>query len=199
MAQDLCCQKYINLGAKGSGKTSLIYLIRYGTPFQKDKHGEINTADPTTMGIVIGHKFAPKDGKWLRVAKDLPGDLALRYQWSEAIGEVKPHGIIFMIDGRNEAEIEQAYELLNSSYSAGTRELVAFHVFVNFADRWAESVLIRRQKLREFESKVNATLEENPGWFHLRTEVHATQLSPHDRLWHDAERALKKFGIDLET
>jgi hypothetical protein len=149
------------------------------------------------MGILVGHKFSPRGKTWLRVAKDLPGDVALRYQWSEAVAEVKPHGIIFMIDGRSDCDVSEASEFLKTSYSDGPKELIAFHLFINFADKWAEEPTRRRKRIREVEDQLDSALATKSVWYHLRLGIHATHLCSDFTSWPDAERALEKFAVDL--
>jgi signal recognition particle receptor subunit beta len=190
------------LGPKSSGKTSLIYLLRYGAPFIKKKDGTIETPDPTAMGIIVGHKFSPRTGHWASVSKDLPGDEGLRFEWTEAIKELKPHGIIYIVDGtssNDSAMVEDIKQLFESAYSTGIQPLAAFHVFINFSDMWAKSESSKRSRLRKFEEKLDSVFSENPSWSHLRVGTHATTLSSNVSSWPEANRAVEKFGTDLHS
>ena len=99
-----------------------------------------------------------------QLGRDLPGDPDLRATWMAALKEVHPAGIIYMIDGRaDEASLEravaEAVELVSAQYPAGTRELVALHMFVNHSDAWATSPAVERDRLARVTDK-----RSSPRW-----------------------------------
>lgn len=93
------------------------------------------------------------------LATDLPGDLKFRHTWEQVLQEVKPHGIIFMLDNANITAAEpfpekgydparleehkEAFDFLTSLLHRNpeaTKKLHAFLVLVNKADTFPASL-----------------------------------------------------------
>lgn len=91
------------LGPKQAGKSSLIQHIITGRPFEI-VDGEVRPPAPTAMAAIIDSKFSLQKGHWLKLRTDVPGDLDLRETWALAITELRPHGIIYIVDGRKKDE-----------------------------------------------------------------------------------------------
>jgi hypothetical protein len=87
------------LGPKQSGKSSLMQYLTSGRPYEV-VDGEIRPPAPTALAAVVDQKFSLQKGNWLRLKRDVPGDVDLRDAWAQAIADLKPHGIIYMVDGR---------------------------------------------------------------------------------------------------
>jgi hypothetical protein len=193
------------LGPKRTGKSSLMQYLLLGHPYEIVE-GEIRPPQPTAMAAVVDAKFAVGKGNWLRLKKDLAGDAGLRDVWGQAIKDIRPHGIIYMIDGRRDDEtlredvrgIEQ-YVLAHYAEN-GIGELASIHVFVNFVDQWATSPIEARRRLRVAHDELDAVIAMSPAWATLRAGVSGTQLAPVKKnKWDEAERALRHFGADLGT
>jgi hypothetical protein len=188
------------VGAQQTGKSSLAAFLQRGRPYQV-VDGEVRPPDPTAATVIVDRKFAVQK-HWLRIKVDLPGDPDLRTTWGAALKEVHPAGIIYMVDGRLdppgiERTADEAVGLLLAQYGAGTRELLAMHMFVNHCDAWATTPAAEREGL----ARVTAAFEErrrpHPALQTLRFTASATQLSPNRRAWPEVTRALHRFGADL--
>jgi hypothetical protein len=189
------------LGPQQTGKSSLALFLRTGKPYQV-VDGEVRPPDPTAATVIVDRKFAVQHGHWVRIRRDLPGDPDLRATWMAALKEVHPAGIIYMIDGRmDDANLERAVgdavELVSAQYPAGTRELVALHMFVNHSDAWATSPALERERLARVTAAFEARRRKHPEQEVLRFAASATQLSPNRRAWPEITRALHRFGADL--
>lgn len=190
------------LGPRQSGKTSLVYLVQHGHPYEI-VDGTIRAPNPTAVAAIIDEKVSLQQGNWLQIRRDVPGDLDLRQTWAQAIGDLRPHGIIFMADGRV-PDTELASELIRvlredvlSHYTGGLRELGALHLFLNFSDSWGDSPSACRRKERIALDAFESLVEAAPALRHLRFGVASTQLSPNRKSWEEATRALHKFSADL--
>lgn len=189
------------LGPRESGKTSLILYLLDGQPFEL-RDGEKRTPNPTGTAAVVDEKFKLQHGNWQKIRKDVPGDEALRDTWGQALEDVNPRGIIYMLDGRlDEDELLDVTETIREDvlvhYENSLRNLEALHVFLNFADEWAD----RAETVRTKTGLVRKVLEKHVlnNSFHqnLRTQVSHTQLSPDEHTWGETRRALYRFGADL--
>jgi Signal recognition particle receptor beta subunit len=191
------------LGDKDTGKTSLVLYLQHGRPYEI-VDGEIRLPNSTAgVGAVVDKKFSLQHGNWLKLKKDLPGDLDFRSTWAQAIKDIRPHGIIYMVDGRLlDDEISGVIaaglrQHILQHYEKGLRELAAVHVFVNFADEWANSASSARAKERLIMDAFDTAIQGNAALSHLRFSVSATQLSPNRKTWQETSRALYRFGADL--
>jgi hypothetical protein len=190
------------LGSKQTGKSSLMQYLSSGRPFEI-VNGEVRPPAPTAMGVVIDQKFSLQKGSWLKLKKDLPGDPDLRTDlWAQAIADVRPHGIIYMADGRLadgalRAEVRAIRDLVLAHYPTGAGSLSALHVFVNYADLWAGTAEECRRRLRVVREELENVTGASPEWVPLRLGVAATQLSSGRKTWEETDRALQHFGADL--
>jgi len=189
-------------GPKSTGKTSLALFLQHGRPFEV-ADGQIRAPNPTVGAAVIDKKFALQKKNWLRLKKDVSGDMDFRATWAESIQDVRPHGIIYMVDGRRPddelcKEVEDGIgNHVLSHYRDGLRELITLHVFTNFADQWADSPAISRRKNRVIEEAFEGIIRGHDALNHLRFSTNSTQLSPNRRRWDETKRAVHKFGADL--
>lgn len=190
------------LGPKQSGKSSLLMYLTDGRPFEV-VDGEIRPPAPTALAAVVDEKFVLQKGNWLRLKKDVPGDLDLRATWAQAITDIRPHGIIYMLDGRNaddvlRSNVEEIKEAVLRHYSAtGIGHLATLHVFLNFADHWASSAAEVRRRVRVVRESLELVVEASPAWSSLRIGAAETHLSPNRTAWEEMARALHHFGADL--
>ncbi|MFB6344915.1 MAG: ADP-ribosylation factor-like protein [bacterium] len=189
------------LGPKGSGKTSLIMYLLSGQPFEIDD-GHKRPPNPTATAAVINEKCKLQHANWQTLRKDVPGDPDLRETWKRAIDEVNPRGIIYMIDGRaDEDELLEQTEAIRdnvlSNYENSLRNLSTLHVFLNFADCWADSSETVRAKKNLVDRVLEKHVVNDSFYQNIRTDVAPTQLSPEKYSWSETQRALYKFGADL--
>ncbi|MCS4097454.1 ADP-ribosylation factor-like protein [Salinibacter ruber] len=192
------------LGNKQTGKTSLAYLMTEGKPYKTDDNGDIKTPSPTAMTSVIDQRTKLDEDSWANVKKDVPGDKGLRDTWSDAIEEISPHGIIYMIDGsKSDDEISDSLsdmkEVLSSSYKHGVGNLEVVHIFVNFSDHWSEGKIKDRENLRKIEDIADKMIVQDRALKNLSIETHRLQLSPNKSSWDEADKAISKFGADLKS
>jgi Signal recognition particle receptor beta subunit len=189
------------LGSKQTGKSSLTQFLHSGTPFEISG-GDIKAPAPTAMAAIVDYKFSPNKTEWLRLRRDVPGDLDLRATWKQAITDIRPHGIIFMIDGRQDADtlardVSEIRQDVLAHYLDGTGHLATIHVFLGFCDQWAADPIVARRRCRSVEDALLQVIEATPALSHLRVHVSETQLSPARKSWAEVERALARFAADL--
>ncbi len=189
------------LGPKQSGKSSLLQYLTSGRPYEI-VDGEIRAPAPTALAAIVDRKFALDKGNWLRLKRDVPGDLDLRDAWAQAITDLQPHGVVYMIDGRRSdadlrADVRDIRDAVLAHCATSAGHLATLHVFVNFADHWAASVTERRRRLRLVREELDEVTAGSHTWAALRLGASATQLDPNKKSWEDAERALHHFGADL--
>lgn len=190
------------LGAKQTGKSSLVLYLMKGKPYEMVGR-ERRAPNPTAMAAIIDHKFKVKTGDWLKIKEDHPGDVGLR-KWAQAIQDIQPHGIIYMIDGRrNQSEItEDIREVFTDvlcHYERGTEELGALHIFVNFADKWVTSPQAERELVSRVVAKFEQERGTRPKLQAIRFSACATQLSMHEDKWDETRRAVHHFAADLKA
>lgn len=189
------------LGDKQSGKTALALFIQNDMPYIVTKTGEKIPPNPTLLTAIVDKKYPLQEKNWVRIAQDVPGDEQLRETWRQAVADLRPRGIIYLIDGSrddSDVQVETACrEVFDECYKGSSNELAAFHVFVNFCDKWSTSPQVERRVLSKLRDKLNDELEKRPGFINLRTEVSATQLGIYSQKWDEVKRALHKFGADL--
>lgn len=189
------------LGGTQTGKSSLMLFLRSGRPYETSD-GDLKPPAPTAMAAVVDCKFSPNKVEWLRLRKDVPGDRDLRATWRQAIVDIRPHGIIYFIDGRREAvdldrDVSEIESDVLSHYADGTGHLAALHVFLGFSDQWALDPTTARRRCRIVEDALYRIVEASPRFSHLRVHVSETQLSPTRKSWTEVERALARFAADL--
>lgn len=190
------------LGEEQTGKTSLILFLTTGKPYVVID-GEIQPPDRTSGYVVIDKKLTLDEGQRIKIKRDVPGDEDLRTYWEMAIEEIKPTGIIYMLDGRhNKVELEKAvnniYDEVLRYYEEGDGAgLEALHIFVNFLDQWGRDPVKNRQKLRRISDLFDKQLATRESLQYIRVRFSATQLSPYKDSWVETERALFSFGADL--
>jgi GTPase SAR1 family protein len=192
------------LGDKQSGKTSLIYLLKEGKPYEVDEDGNVKAPSPTAMTSVIDETAQLEKGAFGRIKEDVPGDKDLRDTWIEAIDESDPHGIIYMVDGsKKEEKIESTISNLKSTLDEAYGNLVsnlkAIHVFVNFSDVWSKNKVEDRKLKRKVEKMLDDALIKVSNLKEIEVGVHDTQLSPHKESWKKADVAISKFGADIKS
>jgi hypothetical protein len=188
-------------GGKQTGKSSLMLFLRSGYPYQVSD-GDLTPPAPTAMAAIVDCKFSPNKTEWLRLRKDVPGDRDLRATWKQAMADIRPHGIIYLIDGRREpaelaSDVSEIQSDVLSHYTAGVGHLVALHVFLGFSDQWATDSIIARRRCRVVEDALHRIVDASAALNHLRVHVSETQLSPARKSWTEVERALARFAADL--
>ncbi|RYE84696.1 MAG: hypothetical protein EOO75_17805 [Myxococcales bacterium] len=189
------------LGPKQAGKSTLLQFMRSGQPYEV-VGDELRTPAPTAMAAVVDQKFAADKKNWLRLKRDVPGDLDLRDTWAQAIADVKPHGIIYLLDGRRSdeqlrADVQDIVPHVLVHYAESLGHLAALHVFVNFCDGWGSGAPEQRRRLRLVRDELEDLVTATPSCAALRLDVAATQLSPNLQAWPEVERALRHFGADI--
>jgi hypothetical protein len=189
------------LGPKQVGKSSLLRYLTDGRPYQIVE-GEVRPPDPTALAAVVDTRFSPQQSNWLRLRRDVPGDLDLRETWAQAIADLRPHGIIYMLDGRRDEEalVQDTHELSThvlAHFESSLGNLAVLHVFLNYTDQWGKTPPEVRRKCRRVQEALHALTDSSPVLSHLRISVSDTQLSPHKKSWEETDRALRHFGADL--
>jgi hypothetical protein len=189
------------LGGKQTGKSSLVQFLRSGAPYEISA-GDIKPPAPTAMAAIVDCKFSPNKTEWLRLRRDVPGDQDLRATWKQAIIDIRPHGIICMIDGRQDSEglgrdVSEIKDDVLSHYAGGAGHLATLHVFLGFCDQWAVDPNVARRRCRAVEDALLEVIEVSPPLSHIRIHVSETQLSPARKSWPEVERALARFAADL--
>ncbi|RMG24762.1 MAG: hypothetical protein D6732_23270 [Methanobacteriota archaeon] len=189
------------LGSEQTGKTSLILFLTTGKPYEIVK-GEIKPPDKTLGYVVVDKKVSLNEGQWIKLKRDVPGEADLRSYWEMAIDEIKPTGIIYMLDGRLTGEklenaVTEIFDEVLCHYEGSGAGLEALHVFVNFVDQWGTTPVANREKLRWISELFDKQLERYKGLQYIRVSFAATQLSPNKDAWIEVERALFAFGADL--
>ena len=189
------------LGPKASGKSALMNYLKSGKPYELID-GEIRPPGPTALAAVVDKNFSIQKGNWLRLKKDVPGDLNLRDTWSQAIKDIKPHGIIYMLDGQRSdndlrGDVKEIAEFVLGQYSVGLGHLLALHAFVNFADHWARTAAEESRRVEMVRHELLDLRSSRVEWTGLQLGVSATQLSPNKKDWEQAKRAVHHFGADL--
>ena len=130
------------LGPRQSGKSSLICYLAEGRPF-KIVDGVNRPPDPTGAGVILSEGFTLPDGLRVDPVQDVPGDPVFRSQWTDLLRLVRPHGIIYMLDGSLgdhaiRAGIDELFRDVLSLYGVGSilsASLPAsLHIFLNFAN-----------------------------------------------------------------
>jgi hypothetical protein len=190
------------LGQKQAGKSSLITFLLEGRPFKVGAGGVMCPPDPTLVAAIVDASASVQQKKWIHIKQDLPGDEQLRATWSQAVDDFHPLGIAYLVDAREGCDVaEQIKEackiVLDTCYKTGPRELVAFHVFLNFSDLWATSAIASRSKQRIARDTLEDELTGRPMFAGLRTDVAVITLAPHLTEWQQATRALEKFSADM--
>lgn len=126
----------------------------------------------------------------------------MRDTWAQAIADLQPHGIIYMIDGRKDDEsirtdVRDIRKFVLCNYSAGPGPLATIHVFINFADHWAHTTTEQRRRVRLARNELDDVTVGSIELAGLRMGAASTQLSPHKKGWEEVDRALHHFGADL--
>ena len=190
------------LGGSQTGKTSLVLFLTTGKPYVIEG-GEIRPPEKTLGYAVVDKRVALSEDLRVKLKRDLPGERDLRTYWRMALEEIRPTGIIYMLDGRIEGRelegaIREIYDEVLSYYEEGSGAgLESFHIFVNFVDQWGTTPVEIREKLRRISRKFDELLKDHESLHYIRVGCSATQLSPFKDSWIEAERALFSFGADL--
>jgi len=142
--------------------------------------------------------------KWAKIMKDVSGDRVFRELWTDLIDEIEPQGIIYLVDGRlSKAELEQDVETIFEDilplYEKVGKDLIAFHIFISFADQWANARHIKSTQLNNVRLYFEDRLAQSEFNYlqNLRFEASIVHLAPDEKSWADTDRALEKFGADL--
>ncbi len=189
------------LGAKGTGKTALLWFLSTGKPFKVVK-GRIILPEPTAGAVIVNKAFELQKGNWLSLKKEVGGEVIYRDLWRQIIADIDPRGIIYMLDGRLDGEAlraaaTEAVTDALSHYTAQRRSLVAFHVFLSFSDDWATTSSVARRKLDLVSEPIVELIRRHASLDNLRFHVSLTELSPARDSWPEIRRALHHFGADL--
>jgi hypothetical protein len=193
------------LGPKQSGKSSLICYLAEGRPF-KMVDGIVRTPDPTGAAVILSEDFKLPDGVGVAVGQDVPGDPVFRTQWKDLLQLVRPHGIIYMLDGSLgeraiRAGVDELFRDVLSHYKAGSGSLASLHIFLNFADKWRTAPGVEERGIecaRGFWYEAKSRHPElGCALDYIRFYIAATHLSPHVKAWPDTDRALNHFSADI--
>ena len=154
------------------------------------------------MVAVIDDKAKLDKDAWVRVRQDVPGDLGLRETWVNAMRDLKPQGIIYILDGRTIADnapdlVDELEQAVLVKLAEGIAPTASLHVFLNFSDHWGTTGRAQRGACGTLEREISSRLTKHRTLHNLRLAVTATQLSPHTKKWGEADRALRLFGADL--
>jgi hypothetical protein len=196
------------LGPKQSGKSSLICYLAEGRPF-KTVNGGIQTPDPTGAAVILSEDFKLPDGAvpvGIKVAQDVGGDPVFRTQWKDLLQVVRPHGIIYMLNGSLDDRalstgIDELFRDVLSLYKDGPGALASLHIFLNFADQWKTAPGVEERRIDSVRDLWREAKGRHPelavALDHIRFHIAATQLSPHGKAWPETDRALNHFSADI--
>ncbi len=145
---------FVVLGARQTGKTTLIEWLRGNSSFLNDFAPE-----PTRPGGERVQKFSSRvAGETIRtkIERDVSGEEeAWEQDWVDLLTSTKPRGIIFLIDYKH-PEVQSPDQASPSSihkeafdyvlnllqqYPDVNHRLKAFYVFVNKSDIWGETTI----------------------------------------------------------
>jgi hypothetical protein len=200
-------QNILILGAKGTGKTSLLYLMRFDAPY-RIVDGKRVAPNPTSgeenvFYIYDEDTFLEEENTPVRVQTDLSGDQSNRDVWRDNIQKFLPPGILYLIDGRLEEEklagaVSEVLAHVLSSYDRDNPQLRVLHLLLNFSDIWSDGDVDKQDTKEKFVRKIfkQALVEQYPTW-RLSSRVTSIQLSPQENDWEDAKNALEAFADDL--
>jgi len=192
------------LGARESGKTSLIHFMHKGKPYI-EIDGQRQSPNPTLGAVIVDEEMEVSkstEKKWGKIEKDVSGDF--RDLWKDLIADLNPDGIIYMVDGRQEENtlkyaVQEIFSDVLSEYKHDLRNLKVLHIFANFTDIWSKNPLTETRKINFVKESFEETRLEYPGMTILSVMVSATQLSPKLNAWPETVRALEHFAADLES
>jgi hypothetical protein len=193
------------LGDSLSGKTALITYMTTGKPYLIHNNQKI-VPDRTLMTAIVDKKVKLDQSAWLRIKEDFPGDIGLgaAHLWRQGVLDLRPAGIIYMLDGRKDnelltAEIRRIFS--NVIAYSKTDDLRALHIFINYGDLWSISNSVRIEKERFIYDLFTKYLQREASTFvdTLQYGTAMTQLSPDATAWPEAERALNHFGAEFSA
>jgi GTPase SAR1 family protein len=203
------------LGEKSSGKTSLIYFLQHGKPFEV-KQNKVNRPEPTMGSVVIGANVnlnSKGKKRAVRISNDVSGDKDFRDFWKDLIKDTNPHGIIYLLDGRLKPEdtkvaIAPIFTDILSCYSdkggfdgVSNIELKTLHIFISYSDQWGTSDTIKTMKEAQVKLNYLSELSKEEHKYlrsmSIKFDVSIMNLSPNANNWDDTIRALTMFGLDV--
>jgi hypothetical protein len=138
------------LGSSNTGKTALLCYMEKGRPLKTTSGGDNYGPDRTTGAVIVGKSFLINKDKWASVANDVSAEKPAL--WQTVMEEVRPSGIIYMVDPLNggksvgldvltanvDREIDHMLNRVFNVCKGSSITLRAFHVFLNFSDVWNE-------------------------------------------------------------
>lgn len=187
-------------GPKASGKTSLLLLMKEDRPFEI-VNGDRKSPSPTVITAILDEKFKLQKNIWMNLKMDVPGDLDLRKTWEIAIQQVRPQGIIYMIDGSKSEQLENftndIWENVLVHYTDSYLSIKVIHIFINFMDKWATSNAKKRKLEFQLIERFEKLRDKHPEMMDFDFQVSSIQLSPNEDEWNAAKKALLLFGASL--
>lgn len=136
---------FIVLGARQTGKTTLIEWLRHNMKLLSDDF----QPDPTAAGGDVVSDFTAHIGDEymkLKPSRDVGGEYSMwETDWVELFRAAKPRGILFMID---HTDVHLQKDALNfvlqmiEDEPAASRELKAFYIMVNKSDLWGDETTL---------------------------------------------------------
>lgn len=195
------------LGPRGSGKSSLRVFLEENRPYEV-VDGERRSPEPTLGVAIVNTKFQADKDSWLKIKKDVPGDEQLRDSWYQLIKEVRPHGIIYMLDGRElykeniipaaiEEHTQTVFTDVLNRFEDADSLLRVLYIFVNFSDLWSTGKDAENQVVRQILDELEVRLKTSGIGKKLRYDVRCVQLCPSKEKWEEVERALDHFGVEF--
>jgi len=187
------------LGPRSAGKSTLLSYMRTGRPMPPG--GDLPNR---SLGAVIYGKRPNLDAnRWSKLKEFKDGDY--RSLWKLMIEEIRPDGIVYMLDGRKGqattlTEVEHFASDVLSVYVDAQLNLPcprAIHIFLNFADVWAKSDKVARELKRHVENALAELIENNSVFESVKADVTVTQLATTRSAWDEADNAINRLGADL--
>jgi len=198
---------FLILGPKGSGKSSLLLFLESDKPFNVVE-GERRTPEPTLGVAVVNTKFEANKDTWLKIKHDLPGDEQLREYWHQFLKEVRPHGIVYTLDGRAlydgkpdhtaiQEHVQEIFTDVFDHYPDADKLLKVFYIFVNFSDLWSVGRTSEKELTRALYDEFEMMLRAKRAYNSVNFDVKCIQLSPHREKWGEAREAMNFFGVQI--
>jgi hypothetical protein len=170
------------IGPPKSGKSSLLRFVEHGTPRGRPEGRSLAT-NAEFRGIVAEARMT-------------------REVFAETVAAVRPHAVLYLLDPRGaETAINPALDEIRAwvlpVLAAAPTRPQAFHVGLNFVDRWGESSGAIRRTRQYVEDGIVHAINGDGALSTLRIRASEMHLRANASAWPQVLRALDNLGADL--